>query len=174
MPRKKYTTEQRLDAFWQKVDKNGPIPSPRPDLDPLLLPPNIDLSQPCWLWTAGCSNNGYGVFALSHRQSVSAHRLVYELTIGPIPKPQIDHLCRVHRCVNPAHLEPVTGRVNTLRGESMAAKNAQKTHCPRGHAFDEINTYHYDGSRYCRICDRAKLNARRRKRRQASHPPTLA
>jgi hypothetical protein len=34
-----------------------------------------------------------------------AHRVSYEHYVGPIPKGlEIDHLCRVRHCVNPAHL----------------------------------------------------------------------
>jgi len=32
------------------------------------------------------------------------------------------------RCVNPDHLEPVTRRENILRGQSLMAHNARKTH----------------------------------------------
>lgn len=54
------------------------------------------------------------------------------------------------------HLEPVTARVNTLRGESFAAKNARKTHCRHGHAFTEDNTYITPKlERQCRACLRA-------------------
>lgn len=45
-----------------------------------------------------------------------AHRVAYELTVGPIAGGlQIDHLCRAHPCVNPAHLDAVTPRENTRR-----------------------------------------------------------
>jgi hypothetical protein len=46
-----------------------------------------------------------------------AHRLAYTLTYGPVPKGlDLDHLCRVPRCINPEHLEPVTRSENKLRG----------------------------------------------------------
>lgn len=31
---------------------------------------------------------------------------------------ELDHLCRVRRCINPAHLEPVTHAENTRRMHS--------------------------------------------------------
>jgi hypothetical protein len=47
---------------------------------------------------------------------VLAHRWAYEHFIGPIPAGlEIDHLCRVRHCVNPAHLEPVTKSENRRR-----------------------------------------------------------
>src|SRR3546814_19356891 len=61
-----------------------------------------------------------------------AHRISYELCVGPIPEGmELDHLCRVRRCVNPAHMEPVTHRENVLRGEAGLARAVQqraKTH----------------------------------------------
>ncbi len=78
------------------------------------------------------------------------HRYVYELLVGPIPDGfDIDHLCRVRNCVNPEHLEAVTHRENMLRGDTLAAANAAKTHCPKGHALDGRDTH----GRYCTTCD---------------------
>ena len=127
--------------FWEKVDKNS--------------------SGGCWLWGAYVRPNGYGQFKAGHRV-VKAHRFAYELLVGPIPaetpdgqRAVLDHLCRVRRCVNPAHLEVVSHAENCLRGESLNAKNARKTHCVHGHEFDDANTYVTKlGRRRCRRCRR--------------------
>lgn len=109
----------------------------------------------CWEWIAHKNQYGYGTYSIQSR-SYMAHRVAYELEIGPIPDGlEIDHLCRNRGCVNPAHMEPVTARENTLRGEGITAINAQKTHCPKGHKYTDENTYmKSDGKRVCRECSR--------------------
>jgi len=74
----------------------------------------------CWLWIGAITKNGYGNFWLTDvKSNVFAHRWAYERLRGPIPTGLvIDHLCRVRHCVNPEHMEPVTIRVNSLRGMS--------------------------------------------------------
>lgn len=111
-----------------------------------------DDADGCWFWMAAKNPHGYGVVKIRQRNYL-AHRAVYEHFVGPIPQGlQLDHLCRNRACVRPEHLEPVTSRENTMRGEGVSAKCARKTHCPRGHAYDEKNTRMYRGIRYCRAC----------------------
>jgi HNH endonuclease len=107
----------------------------------------------CWLWIASRVKNGYGRFRLG-TQTRLAHRVAYELFIGPIPHElTIDHLCRVRHCVNPAHLEAVSMRENLLRSPiSLATIFARKTHCPRGHEYTTDNTSVSNGSRNCKAC----------------------
>lgn len=106
----------------------------------------------CLLWTGAKSTGGYAVIRINGRLRY-AHRLMYEMFAGPVPEGlQLDHLCRVHHCANPAHLEPVTSRENSLRGTGIPARNAAKTHCPAKHPYDEANTYRRHGRRYCRTC----------------------
>lgn len=89
---------------------------------------------------------------------VLVHRWSYTHLVGEIPEGrQLDHLCRVRNCVNPAHLEPVPAKINTHRGMSPAALNLRKTHCLNGHPFDEENTRWYRGTRNCRACQRERL-----------------
>lgn len=131
--------------FWTKVDRDGPLPEFRPDLGP------------CWLWLGATDPRGYGMLRVDGKVR-RAHRWSYEHHVGPIPEGlQIDHLCRVPACVNPAHLEPVTSRENTVvRGVTApAAVNARKTHCPQGHPYSGDNLVtRRGGGRLCRICRR--------------------
>jgi hypothetical protein len=116
----------------------------------------------CWLWTGFLDRLGYGcVRMLGSVQK--AHRMSAIVEFGDIASLDVDHLCRVRRCVNPAHLEPVTHRVNVLRGVAPTAENARKTACKNGHAFSADNTYDRPGgSRVCKQCVR---DAGRRYRR---------
>lgn len=116
----------------------------------------------CWVWRRGLNDSGYG-WIKSGGRTRRAHRVAYELVKGPIPDGlEIDHLCRVRACINPDHLEAVTHRENQLRGKTVGAANARKTHCLRGHPYDATNTYRPpSGGRHCRGC----LNRRARQKR---------
>jgi len=75
----------------------------------------VDKTETCWLWTGTQVRGGYGQFWLDGHKL--AHCYAYETTVGPIPEGlQLDHLCRVTRCVRPSHLEPVTASENVRRG----------------------------------------------------------
>lgn len=112
----------------------------------------------CWEWTGRKTGEGYGLVSRGRsRTALLAHRVVYTMHRGPIPAGLLlDHLCRNHSCVNPAHLEPVTHRENDLRGYGASGLHARQTHCVNGHPFDENNTYiSPKGWRRCRTCARA-------------------
>lgn len=87
-----------LARFWSKVEK----------------------TDNCWGWKGKTvSTGGYPQFSINRRQKL-AHRISYEWFVGPIPEGfEVDHLCRNIRCVNPAHLEAVTGSEN-LRRQQIA------------------------------------------------------
>lgn len=130
----------------------------------------------CWIWTGPCAK-GYGrvsVREAGSRRSMQIHRYAYEQLVGPIPDGlQLDHLCRNRACCNPAHLEPVTSRENTLRGTNQVARQAAATHCVHGHEFTPENTYvEPGGRRKCRTCQRRFLNEWRS--RKAHGAPVLA
>lgn len=115
----------------------------------------------CWLWN-GATVGGYGAIKVEGR-SFRLHRLVYELIEGPVAEGlHLDHLCRQPGCCNPQHLEPVTPRENTLRGFGLAAINARKTECPKGHPLVEGNlAAHPKHGRACLICKREREQTRR-------------
>lgn len=126
----------------------------------------VDKATGCWNWTGTMRGNGYGRLKVGSRytgdrRDEEAHRFSYEMHKGRIPDGlQLDHLCRNTLCVNPDHLEAVTARVNTLRSENPAAKNARKTRCPKGHELAGDNLYvSRDGQRGCRTCRSATRRA---------------
>jgi hypothetical protein len=148
-----------------------------PNFGDVRLPERFwNLTQPCpmsgcWLFVSE-RRTGYGYGSIRFRGvTVTAHRLSYELLIGPIPIGlQIDHLCRVQCCVNPAHLEPVTSRENTLRSTGLAAQEIQRNACRQGHEYTAENTYMNNGSRVCRECTRTNLRRRRSASTKAVQP----
>lgn len=111
----------------------------------------------CWEFTGEVAWNGYGMLSEQGRRRVT-HRIAYELWVGPIPEGlQLDHLCRNRACFNPDHLEPVTRQENIRRGVGIPVINAAKTHCPKGHPYNEANTRVTKlNQRKCRECDRER------------------
>lgn len=141
-----------LDTFWRYVEKDGP--------------------NGCWLWLASVQPNGYARSPVP--PDWNAHRVAYRALVGDIPDGmQIDHLCRVRHCCNPAHLELVTPAENTRRGLSPAqivansrARAARRTHCPQGHPYAGKNLHiNRAGKRVCRACHNAasRRSAQRKK-----------
>jgi hypothetical protein len=112
----------------------------------------------CWLWQRYRNADGYGIVRVPGVGMRRVHRVVYEHLVGPIPDGlQADHLCRVPACCRPDHLEPVTPRVNTMRGATSAAEQAARLHCPRGHELADGNLVPSQlrrGRRVCATCGR--------------------
>lgn len=158
-------------AFWRKVapDERG-----------------------CWVWTAAARAAGYGTFYVhpspTHPGGKIAHRLAWMDLVGPIePGLQLDHLCKNQRCVNPAHLEPVTAAENLRRKKDPARfppdiaafpvglvelrPHARVRHprdvytplCPRGHEY-AVTGWVTNGpnARVCAECRRVASAKRRR------------
>ncbi len=111
----------------------------------------------CWLWAGSRISSGYGAFARGPGQWELAHRVAYEIYVGPVAEGlELDHLCRTKLCVNPRHLEPVTHRENMQRHFRL------KTHCAQGHELVGSNVRIRRGWRECQTCARRHNGAPRR------------
>ncbi len=117
----------------------------------------------------GSTSKGYGQFYNGSRV-IKAHKFI----VGPAPVGLVwDHVkargCTHRNCVWPEHLELVTPRENTARGDNFTAIQARRTHCIHGHEFTLLNTYQWRGQRKCRAClrlrDRIRGTQRQRVRR---------
>ncbi len=95
-PRKKLrgaTLSERLEFYSTEPDENG-----------------------CRLWTSHVDKCGYGVISMGGSgRSAQAHRVAYELATGEtlLPSEVVHHKCAVRHCVEPTHLQKVTGTENT-------------------------------------------------------------
>jgi hypothetical protein len=123
------------ERFWMKVNARGV----------------------CWEWTGAMSDTGYGWFFMGRPEGgTGAHRAAWRLLIGDIPDGLVlDHLCRNRKCVNPAHMEPVTEMVNIRRGASPMVMASLANICMRGHSLaDAYLAHRADGrvTRRCRTC----------------------
>lgn len=134
-----------MDRFWSMVDKTDP--------------------NGCWLWTGYVTDGGYGQFNTG-KSTIKAHVFSYLITHGPVPeRHDLDHLCRVRHCVNPAHLEPVTRSENLQRG--VNARNPEGL-CRRGHPLDGVRMNRGRRRRYCSTCNRENNQRQYAKRAAAT------
>ena len=128
----------------------------------------------CWEWTNYPNGAGYGRIWINGR-SVFAHRFSYEwFNNCKLPEfipggLQLDHLCRNRKCVNPDHLELVTGKINLNRGIQHCPINRklENTHCPHGHPYSEENIFYHKNIinpsrpwRVCKICSKEQQRRR--------------
>ena len=149
---------------------------PRKDLhDRFMSKVEFDPNGGCWLW-AGPNDGGRGYGRFMAREQLGerqAHRAAYALFCEPIPHGlEIDHLCSVPACVNPAHLEPVTRQENMRRapktglalgGLANGARQRAKTHCPQGHEYAVTASITPQGWRSCKRCKADKQGVRNKR-----------
>lgn len=90
------TRRSIVERFWEKVDKDGPVPFHLPELGQ------------CWQWTGAVTRAHwrYGILSRGgHSGSdgfITTHRLSWEIHNGPI----VGDLCVLHRCDNPSCVRP--------------------------------------------------------------------
>lgn len=106
----------------------------------------IDPETGCWLWQLYLHpKTGYGVCKVNQK-TYFAHRLAFTLFVGPIPEGlQVNHICDVKRCVNPAHLYAGTQAQNVRDavernrwpiGDKSGARRHPESMCwSENHAF---------------------------------------
>lgn len=116
----------------------------------------------CVVWRGAQNSKGYGCFAVNGVSKL-AHRVAWEDVHGPIPDGlTLDHRCRVHACVNVAHLELVTVAENTRRQPRVLRVGGE---CRNGHRIASAADMYVNerkGTRECRACRRtakARYNA---------------
>jgi hypothetical protein len=142
------TNPIRVKYFWEKVNKDGPIPKKHPELGK------------CWEWTGAKDKKGYGNFTVAKGKTSKAHRFSFKLAFGwLLDHPyQVHHKCENTSCVRPKHLIHLHGTRNNDLSTSPSAINKRKTHCKRGHEFTEDNIVRGSkGNRRCKSCREGDL-----------------
>ena len=140
----KFGDERLPKRFWDKVTVvNCPIEG---------------LIGPCWKWSI--THSSYPSFSYpfnGKRKLLGAYVVAYLVLIGPYSKPlELDHLCKIKACVNPAHLEPVSRSTNLMRGNHW---NRSKTHCKWGHPLKDDNLWiNNRGDRVCKACQKIRAS----------------
>jgi len=100
----------------------------------------VEKTETCWLWKGAIAKNGYGTFHVPgsgmNGSTVYAHRYAFEELVNKIPyKMDLDHKCRIRRCVNPNHLEVVSRSENLKRGRALETASTRRMRAARKRIF---------------------------------------
>ncbi len=128
--------------------------------------------SPCWCWVGAMDGNGYGSVRV-RGQTCKAHRVAFCAHRRSIPEGMdLDHLCRNRACINPEHLEPVTRRTNTLRGNHQNVVIRRTGICKNGHDMNMTGRYYRRNGRgsQCAECSRERSRLRSQRQRELATP----
>ncbi len=131
---------------------------------------NIDPETGCWVWLGTRQSDGYGLVTVREQREY-VHRAMFQLFVGPVGNNrELDHLCQNRLCCNPWHLEAVSSRENSLRGNHPLFMAHRERRCRKGHDLSiEANVARRaDGRARCRICRDQYQRDRRAKLREAA------
>lgn len=98
-------TRPLLERFWEKVNKNGPLPK----YSAVTAHPDIAGTR-CWVWTGSLTYKGYGRVRDGIPQL--AHRVSWSIAHDKYPTDQCLHKCDNPPCVRPSHLFEGDSAVN--------------------------------------------------------------
>lgn len=111
----------------------------------------------CWLWNKYLDKDGYGTVTVN-KYPYRVHRLSLCIFLKLDYKDKswtANHICNNKNCWNPLHVYQGDRASNEV--DRTIYHNRNKTHCPRGHEYNEKNTYHNGkGDRICRECNRLR------------------
>lgn len=87
----------------------------------------IDPDTGCWNWIASKNKQGYGKFSITRSKWVHAHRFAYQYYVG-----QINDLCVLHKCDNPACCNPNHLFLGTQKDNMIDCKNKNRNFKAKG------------------------------------------
>ena len=113
----------RPPAYGPPRPHRPPPPRPRVPTVDRVMARTVPGPGGCLLFNGATGAKGYGVVKDPDRGVLGTHVVTWEAANGRrVPAGlQLDHLCTVRRCVNPAHLEPVTPAENDRRARARRA-----------------------------------------------------
>lgn len=126
----------------------------------------IEPSHHHWIWSGSRGAGGYGTLKW-RGQSCKAHRFAFVALGGCIPEgKELDHVCRIRHCCNPACIEPVTHIENMARSYGRDITESAIPHCIHGHQLTEkIYRTGTITRRRCLVCDNQRHKQARAARR---------